>query len=127
MANMRLKGGYDGIGVQFDIVRDTIIVIKPTLGGPSDIVGIKAGDKIIKVEEEQVTGIDIDTRGVTDRLLGKKGTQVKISVIHYAETEIKEYTITRGKIPQRTVVSSYMATGEIGYIKLVSFVAKSYD
>jgi carboxyl-terminal processing protease len=79
------------------------------------------------VEEEQVTGIDIDTRGVTDRLLGKKGTQVKISVIPYAETEIKEYTIIRGKIPQRTVVSSYMATGEIGYIKLVSFGAKSYD
>ena len=127
MANMRLKGGYDGIGVQFDIVRDTIIVIKPTVGGPSDMVGIKPGDKIIKVEEEQVTGIDIDTRGVTDRLLGKKGTQVKISVIHYAETEIKEYTITRGKIPQKTVVSSYMATGEIGYIKLVSFGAKSYD
>ena len=127
MANMRLKGGYDGIGVQFDIVRDTIIVIKPTVGGPSDRVGIKPGDKIIKVEEEQVTGIDIDTRGVTDRLLGKKGTQVKISVIHYAETEIKEYTITRGKISQKTVVSSYMATGEIGYIKLVSFGAKSYD
>ena len=127
MANMRLKGGYDGIGVQFDIVRDTIIIIKPTAGGPSDIVGIKAGDKIIKVEEEIVAGVDIDTRGVTDRLLGKKGTQVKISVIHFSETEIKEYTITRGKIPQKTVVASYMATGEIGYIKLVSFGAKSYD
>jgi carboxyl-terminal processing protease len=127
MANMRLKGGYDGIGVQFDIVRDTIIVIKPIADGPSDRVGIKAGDKIIKVEEEIVAGVDIDTRGVTDRLLGKKGTQVKISVIHFSETEIKEYTITRGKIPQKTVVASYMATGEIGYIKLVNFGDKSYD
>ena len=127
MANMRLKGGYDGIGVQFDIVRDTIIVVKPTAGGPSDRVGIKAGDRIIKVEDESVAGVDISTRGVTDRLLGKKGTEVKISVIHFAETEIKEYTITRGKIPQKTVVASYMATGEIGYIKLVSFGGKSYD
>ena len=127
MANMRLKGGYDGIGVQFDIVRDTITVVKPTPGGPSDIVGIKAGDKIIKVEEETVAGVEIDTRGVTDRLLGKKGTQVKISVIHFEETEIKEYTIVRGKIPQKTVVASYMATGEIGYIKLTSFGAKSYE
>ena len=127
MANMRLKGGYDGIGVQFDIVRDTIIVVKPTAGGPSDRVGIRAGDKIIKVEEETVAGIEIDTRGVTDRLLGKKGTQVKVSVIHYGENEIKEYTITRAKIPQRTVVASYMATGDIGYIKLTSFGAKSFD
>jgi len=127
MANMRLKGGYDGIGVQFDIVRDTIIVVKPTAGGPSDMVGIKAGDKIIKVEEEVVAGVDIDTRGVTDRLLGKKGTEVKISVIHYEESEIKEYTIIRGKIAQETVVASYMANDDIGYIKLTSFGANSYD
>jgi len=127
IANMRLKGGYDGIGVQFDIVRDTIVVVKPISGGPSESVGILAGDKIIKVEEELVAGVGIDTRGVTDRLLGTKGTQVKISVIHYNETVIKEYTITRNKIPQKTVVASYMATGETGYIKLVSFGSNSYD
>jgi carboxyl-terminal processing protease len=127
MANMRLKGGYDGIGVQFDIVRDTIIVIKPTAGGPSDRVGIKAGDKIITVEGETVAGVDIDTRGVTDRLLGGKGTEVKVSVIHYLETEVKEYTIIRGKITQKTVVASYMVSSDIGYIKLTSFGGKSYD
>jgi carboxyl-terminal processing protease len=127
MANMRLKGGYDGIGVQFDIVRDTIVVVKPTAGGPSDKAGIKAGDKIIKVEGETVAGVEIDTRGVTDRLLGKKGTEVKVSIIHYLENEIKEYTIVRGKIPQKTIVASYMVDSDIGYIKLTSFGGKSYD
>ena len=74
---MRLKKS-----LKAQTIRDTITVVKPTPGGPSDIVGIKSGDKIIKVEEETVAGVEIDTRGVTDRLLGKKGTQVKISVIH---------------------------------------------
>jgi carboxyl-terminal processing protease len=127
MANMRLKGGYDGIGVQFDIVRDTIIVVKPTPGGPSDRVGIKAGDRVIKVGDEQVAGVSIDSKGVTDRLLGKKGTEVKVTVIHFGDKEQHEYTITRGKIPQKTVVTSYMATSDIGYIKLVSFGSNSYE
>jgi len=127
MSNMRLKGGYDGIGVQFDVIRDTIVVVKPTPGGPSDRAGIKAGDRIIKVEEEVVAGIDIRTKGVTDRLLGKKGTEVRVTVIHFGESEEKEFTITRGKIPQKTVVASYMATPDIGYIKLTSFGSKSYE
>ena len=127
ISNMRLKGGYDGIGVQFDIVRDTIVVVKPIEDGPSARVGIMAGDKIIKVEDEVVAGVEIKIKGVTDRLLGRKGTQVKISVIHFGEDEIKEYTITRGKIPQKTVVASYMASSDIGYIKLISFGSNSYD
>jgi carboxyl-terminal processing protease len=127
MSNMRLKGGYDGIGVQFDIVRDTIIVVKPTAGGPSDEVGIRAGDRIISVEGDIVAGINMDSKGVTDLLLGKKGTDVTISVIHYGEEVEKSYTITRGKIPQRTVIASYMASSDIGYIKLTSFGANSYD
>jgi len=127
ISDIKLKGGYDGIGVQFDIIRDTIIVVKPIAGGPSEKVGIGVGDKIIKVEEEVVAGIEIDTRGVTDRLLGKKGTEVKISVIPYGESEIKEFAIIRGNIPQQTVVASYMATADIGYIKLVSFGTNSYD
>jgi len=127
ISNMRLKGGYDGIGVQFDIVRDTIVVVKPIVDGPSAQVGIMAGDKIITVEDEVVAGVEINTKGVTDRLLGRKGTQVKISVIHFGEDEIKEYTITRGKIPQKTVVASYMASADIGYIKLISFGTNSYD
>ena len=127
LANMGLRGGYDGIGVQFDIVRDTIVVVKPTPDGPSDKAGVRAGDKIVMVEGENVAGININTRGVTDRLLGRRGTEVNISVIHYGEKEIEEITITRGKIPQNTVVASYMVTPDIGYIKLVSFGSRSHD
>ncbi len=127
LANMHLKGGYNGIGVQFDIIRDTIVVVKPNEGGPAHRAGLRAGDRIIMVEDEQVAGIDLDNRDVTDRLLGKKGTKVNVTVKHFGETELKEYTITRGKIPQKTVVAAYMATDDIGYIKLASFGSKSYS
>jgi len=127
LANMRLKGGYDGIGVQFDVLHDTVVVVKPTDGGPAFRAGVRTGDKIIMVEDEPITGININTRGVTDRLLGKKGTKVKISIIHPGDKEIKEYTIVRGKISQKTVVAAYMVTDDIGYIKLISFGSNSYD
>ncbi len=127
LSNMHLKGGYDGIGVQFDIIRDTIVVVKAIAGGPSERAGVRAGDKIIKVNDEVVAGIAIGNKGVTDRLLGEKGSQVTITVIHYGASELQEITITRGKIPQKTVVAAYMAAPETGYIKLVSFGANSYD
>lgn len=127
IANMKLKGGYDGIGVQFDIIQDTIIVIKPNSGGPADKAGLRAGDKIIMVEDELLAGTDLRNNDVTDRLLGKEGTTVRVSVLHFGENVAKEYNITRGKIPQETVVAAYMATKDIGYIKLVSFGINSYD
>jgi carboxyl-terminal processing protease len=74
LSNMHLKGGYDGIGIQFDIIQDSIVVVKPSANGPAARAGIILGDRIIKVEDENVAGIDLENRDVTHRLLGKEGT-----------------------------------------------------
>lgn len=126
LSNMHLKGGYNGIGVQFDIIRDSIVVVKPSPDGPAARVGVIMGDRIVTVSGEAVAGIDIQNRDVTDRLLGSEGSEVTISVLRPGEKDLREFTIIRGNIPQNTVVAAYMATEDIGYIKLVSFGINSY-
>ncbi|HQM68535.1 MAG TPA: PDZ domain-containing protein, partial [Bacteroidales bacterium] len=78
--NEPLLGNFEGIGIQFNLLRDSIIVIEPISGGPSEKVGLQAGDRIIKINGEKVTGINITTNGVKSRLLGPKGTMVNINV-----------------------------------------------
>lgn len=127
LSNMHLRGGYDGIGIQFDIIQDSIVVVKPNLNGPADKAGVRMGDRIIEVEGESVAGIELKNRDVTDRLLGKEGTTVKIAVWRPADKKVFDFALVRGKIPQSTVIASYMASDDIGYIKLVSFGINSYD
>lgn len=123
----QLKGNYEGIGIQFDIVRDTIYVVEALSGGPSERMGIKSGDKIVTVEGENVGGIGINTQGVYDRLLGPKGSQVKIEIKRGGEQELLPFLITRDKIPTTSVDVSYMITPEIGYIKFSNFSTTVYD
>ncbi len=78
--NEPLNGNFEGIGVQFNILRDSIIIIEPIGGGPSEKVGIKAGDRILTIDHEKVTGINISTAGVRSRLMGPKGTKVNLTV-----------------------------------------------
>ena len=127
LSNMHLRGGYDGIGIQFDIIQDSIIVVKPNTNGPAERAGVKMGDRIIEVEGESLTGINLKNRDVTDRLLGKEGSKVQIAVWRPADKKIYDFNLVRGKIPQNTVIASYMADKDIGYIKLVSFGINSYD
>lgn len=127
LSNMHLKGGYDGIGVQFDIIQDSIVVVKPSPGGPADRAGVQMGDRIIKVEEEVVAGINLQNRDVTDRLLGEQGTTVSITIWRPLEQKTYEFDLVRGNISQETVIAAYMATDDIGYIKLISFGINSYD
>ena len=122
----QLKGHYDGIGVQYDIIRDTIVVIKPAPEGPSDEVGIRIGDRIVKVNEEPVAGVGIDTQGVRSRLLGEPGSKVKVTVLRPGEADSINFTLTRGSIYQPTVETSYMLDDETGYIKLTRFGSNSY-
>ena len=79
--NEPLNGNFEGIGIQFNLLRDTIIIIEPIAGGPSEKVGLKAGDRILTIDKEKVTGIGINTSGVRSRLMGAKGTKVDISVL----------------------------------------------
>ncbi|HUX58052.1 MAG TPA: S41 family peptidase [Bacteroidales bacterium] len=121
--NEPLNGNFEGIGVQFNLLRDTIIIIEPIAGGPSEKVGIKPGDRILTINEEKVTGIGIATTGVRKRLMGAKGTKVDITVYRKGERDLLDFTIIRDKIPIYSLDASYMLDKETGYIKLNKFAA----
>ena len=116
-----LEGNYEGIGIEFNIFKDTIYVVTPLSGGPSEKLGIRAGDKILTVDEENVAGIGITQKGVIDRLRGEKGTEVKVTILRKGESEYLEFNIERDVIPQYSVDVSYMVNDEIGYIKVSRF------
>ena len=119
--NEPLVGNFEGIGVQFNILHDTLIVVSPIAGGPSEKVGILAGDKIVAVNGENIAGIGLQNSDVQDKLRGKKGTKVNVSVLRRDSKNLLDFTITRDEIPIFSVDASYMATPEIGYIKINRF------
>jgi carboxyl-terminal processing protease len=121
--NEPLNGNFDGIGVQFNLLRDSVIIIEPISGGPSEKVGVRAGDRILTINQEKVTGIKITTAGVRSRLMGPKGTKVNITVYRKGEKDPLEFTIIRDKIPIYSLDAAYMLDKETGYIKLNKFAA----
>jgi carboxyl-terminal processing protease len=121
--NEPLNGNFEGIGVQFNLLRDSIIIVEPISGGPSEKVGIRAGDRILTIDQEKVSGINITTTGVRSRLMGPKGTKVNITVYRKGVKDILDFTIIRDKIPIYSVDASYMLDKETGYIKLNKFAA----
>ncbi|AKD02967.1 peptidase S41 [Pontibacter korlensis] len=127
MARSYLEGDFEGIGVEFNIFKDTIYVITPLSGGPSEAAGIQAGDKIIKVNGENVAGTGINNEGVFKRLRGPKGTKVSITVQREAVKKPLSFTIERSKIPTHSVDVSYMVDDRTGYIKVSRFSATTYE
>jgi carboxyl-terminal processing protease len=121
--NEPLNGNFEGIGIQFNLLRDTIIVIEPIAGGPSEKVGLQAGDRIITINGEKVSGINLSTSGVRSRLMGPKGTKVNITVFRRGNKDILEFSIIRDKIPINSLDASYMLDKNTGYIKLNKFSA----
>jgi carboxyl-terminal processing protease len=121
--NEPLAGNFEGIGIQFNILHDTIIVIEPIAGGPSEKVGLLAGDRIVVIDSEKVTNIGMSTAGVYKRLRGAKGTIVNITIFRKGEKELLDFTITRDKIPIYSLVAAYMLDKETGYVKLDKFAA----
>jgi carboxyl-terminal processing protease len=119
--NEPLMGNFEGIGVQFNILNDTIFIIQTIPGGPSEKLGIQAGDKIIKIDGKIVAGIKITNNMVFSKLRGQKGTKVTISILRRGEKELIDFTITRDKIPIFSIDASYMIDNETGYIKLNRF------
>ncbi len=120
-ANEPLVGSFDGIGVQFNIVNDTIVVVSPVPGGPSEEVGILPGDKIVTIDGEKSTGSRINNEFVMERLRGERGTQVTVGIHRRGVSSELDFTITRDKIPINSMDAAFMATPEIGYIKLNRF------
>jgi carboxyl-terminal processing protease len=121
--NDPLIGNFDGIGILFNLLHDTIIVIEPISGGPSQKVGLFPGDRIITIDGEKVTGIGISTSGVMKRLRGAKGTSVSISVFRKGEKDPLDFTIIRDKIPLYSLDAVYMLDAETGYVRLNKFAA----
>lgn len=119
--NEPLQGSFEGIGVSFNILDDTIFIISPISGGPSEKVGIQAGDRIIKVDGKNVAGTGITNNDVFALLRGKKGTKVIVSILRRDVKELLDFTIIRDKIPIYSVDAAYKVKGNIGYIKLNRF------
>lgn len=127
LAQSQLEGEFDGIGVEFGIIRDTIYVVSPLTGGPSEALGIQSGDQIIKVDGKTVAGIGITNRDVFDYLRGPRGSKVVVDIKRRNASELITYEITRDKIPQYSINASYMIDKEIGYIKVTRFAATTYE
>lgn len=121
--NEPLLGTFEGIGIQFNIFKDTILVVAVTKDGPSDKAGIKPGDKIITVNQDNLAGIGITNKEVTKRLKGPKETQVNLGIKRRNVPTPLTFTITRARIPVNSIQAAYMASPTIGYIKLSRFSA----
>ncbi|WP_235925516.1 S41 family peptidase [Pontibacter burrus] len=127
MARSYLEGDFEGIGVEFNIFKDTIYVITPLSGGPSEAAGLMAGDKIIRVNGETVAGTGITNEGVFKRLRGKKGSEVKLDIMRRDNQKLLPFAIKRDKIPTVSVDVSYMVNDKTGYIKVSRFSAHTFD
>lgn len=126
-ANETLEGNFEGIGIEFYLLKDTIYVVSAISGGPSELLGIRSGDKIIKVDGKNVAGKKISNSDVTKLLRGEAGSKVKVSIKRNNSQKLIEYTITRGNIPLNSVDVSFMPSKGIGYIKVSSFGSTTYD
>lgn len=126
-ANERIDGSFVGIGIRFQILKDTLLVVNCIPGGPSEKVGLMAGDKIVTIEGENVAGTGLKNTDVRKRLLGEKGSKVSIEVKRRKTKKPLDFTITRDKIPVHSVVSTYMVDDEVGYIKLTNFSRTTGD
>ncbi len=125
--NDPLQGNFEGIGIQFRIVKDSITVIHPIPGGPSEKVGLKAGDRIVKIEDTLVAGVNINNRDAMRKLKGKRGTQVNVDVFRRNHDELLDFTITRDVIPTYSLDVAYMVDESTGFIKLNKFSATTYE
>lgn len=125
-SNIELKGELEGIGIEFMILNDTVHVIAPISGGPSEQVGIKAGDKIVKVDDQPFSDQGLKSTEAVKKLRGPKGTKVKLTVQRNNNEALLDFTVTRAKIPVYSVDASYMVDQQIGYIKVSRFGAQTF-
>jgi len=122
-----MQGSFSGIGVQFNIIEDSIVVISPISGGPSEKLGIQSGDRIVTVEKEDVASTGIKNEGVIKLLRGEKGSTVNISIKRRGQQELMPFAIVRDDIPLYSVDVGIMLQDNIGYIKINRFAATTYQ
>lgn len=120
-SNESLQGNFDGIGIQFNMIEDTLFVVQPLPNGPSEKVGILAGDRIITVNDTTIAGVEMSQENIMKRLRGPKGTEVKLGIKRQGLEELVHFNVIRDKIPVHTVDAAFMAAEGVGYIKVSSF------
>ncbi len=125
--NESLEGNFEGIGIEFHLLNDTIFVVNAISGGPSEALGIRSGDKIVQIEGKNLVGKKVKNVDVTSNLRGPSGTKVTIGIIRHGSSKIVNYTITRAQIPLNSVDVAYMADATTGYIKVSKFAATTEE
>ena len=125
--NEPLEGNFEGIGVEFSIIRDTLVVINVVPDGPSDKVGILAGDRVLAVDSMGITGIGLSNEDVFAKLRGQKGSKVDVKVLRLGKKEALDFVITRDNIPINSLSSAYMINDNTGYAKLIRFSKTTSD
>ena len=125
--NEPLKGNFDGIGVQFNMSTDTLFVVQPVVGGPSEKVGIMAGDRIMTVNDTLISGVKMSTEEVMRRLRGPKGSKVNLGILRHGVGELLPFTVKRDKIPVYSLDAAYMVKPSIGYIRISRFAATTSE
>lgn len=126
-ANQQIQGSFVGVGIRFQIVKDTLLVINTVEGGPSERVGVMAGDQIIAVDGETIAGVGLKNSDVRSKLLGEKDTRVQMAIKRRGQADLINFTVVRDKIIENSVVASYMVDKKIGYIKLIRFSRNSLE
>ena len=124
--NEPLQGSFEGIGVQFNVVQDTLLIIQPVTNGPSEKVGILAGDRIVMVNDTAIAGVKMSREDIVRRLRGPKGTKVKLGIFRRGIPEVLTFIVTRDKIPVKTLDAAYIIKPKTGYIRIGSFGATTY-
>ena len=125
--NEPLRGNFEGIGVQFNMLEDTLLVVQTINDGPSEKVGIVAGDRIISVNDTAIAGVKMSKEDIMKRLRGPKGTKVKVGIKRHGISETVYFTVVRDKIPLNTVDALYMIKPGVGYIRVSSFGATTHQ
>jgi len=125
--NEPLEGNFEGIGVQFNILTDTLVVVQTIKKGPSEKVGILNGDRIISVDGRTIAGVKMPQDSIVKLLRGPKGTKVRLGVVRRGASSILYFVVTRDKIPMNTVEATYMIAPEVGYIRFDRFGATTGD
>lgn len=120
-ANSVMTGGFEGVGIQFNMLNDTLLVIAVTAGGPSEKMGVMAGDRILTVEGESIAGVNISNADIIKKLRGKKNTKVHIEILRQGHEKLIPFAITRDKIAVHSINIAYLIAPQIGYINIDNF------
>jgi carboxyl-terminal processing protease len=124
--NDEMDGEFEGVGIEYVVQKDTLMITSVISGGPSEEAGLQSGDKIYKANDSIIAGKKLSSEAITKNLRGRSGTKVKVSILR-GKKDIQNITITRGKIPMYSVDAAYMLTPSVGYIKINRFAENTYD